>query len=246
MGGQSLRYDAPEDLLDAEWTPAFKIEGAGAVHEKIAKLAAENNGLEFDDALDKGVAWPDVPNEDLSKMKTSYWGTYRNEHREGTLANRSHHGDYQFWHSMASGDDLTNAKVLDKIVVQAGEWYQQGLDSDSLFPIGKLLHMVQDSYSASHVTRDDKNRIMRFQNYSAQDPKLHGVADAVPEGRGKTWQDIPGVKQAIRASTDIVALYKARAPAIAVQAYLREHVYVMAPHAANALAGGSAPPFKSK
>lgn len=246
MGGQSLRYDAPGDLLGADWTPVFKIEGAGAVHEQIAKLAAENNGFVYDDTLDKGVAWPDVPNEDLSKTKTSYWGTYRNEHREGTLANRSHHGDLQFWHSMASGDDLTNAQVLDKIVRQAGEWYQQGLDSNSLFPVGKLLHMVQDSYSASHVVRDDKDRIMKFQNYSAQDPKLHGVADAVPKDGDSTWQDIPGVKQAIRASTDIVALYKARAPAIAVQTYLREHVYVMAPNAANALAGGSAPQFKPK
>lgn len=106
--------------------------------------------------------------------------------------------------------------------------------------------MVQDSYSASHVVRDDKDRIMKFQNYSAQDPKLHGVADAVPKDGDSTWQDIPGVKQAIRASTDIVALYKARAPAIAVQTYLREHVYVMAPNAANALAGGSAPQFKPK
>ncbi len=43
----------------------------------------------------------------------------------GALAYRSHHGDRQHWHSMASGTEKSNQEVVDKIVAQAHEWWDQ-------------------------------------------------------------------------------------------------------------------------
>src|SRR5690606_6203465 len=42
----------------------FKIEGQGAVHERITQEAAQAAGVTFDGRLDIGVAWPDVPTFD--------------------------------------------------------------------------------------------------------------------------------------------------------------------------------------
>jgi YD repeat-containing protein len=237
----SLRLDQPQDLLDAELVRVFKIEGAGAIHERIAAAAAKRAGIPFDEGLNQGVAWPDVPNPNLEKVDTNYFGTGLNEHKPGTLAFRSHHGDLQFWHSMSPGEGWTNQMIVDQIVGQAMVWYGEALANQSTFPMGKLLHMIQDSYSASHVVRNAEGAIQYFQDYNKQDPDLHGLADKVNSTRGhpQTWRDVPGVLPAIDASADLLVMYRDRAPVAAVADYLRQKVYLMAPGVARNVAGGT-------
>lgn len=247
MAPGSVRYDTPQDLRDVRMVPVFKIEGGGSVHEKITQQAAKNANIRFSSAMDKGVAWPDVPCQDPKAVKVCYAGTGWNEHREGTLANRSHHGDLQFWHSMAPKSDkaLSNAEVVDKIVAQAKEWYTEGVTERNDFPIGKMLHMVQDSYSASHVIRDKEGRVQQFQGYDAQDAHAHGHADKKGKGM-ESFLDIPGARGALGASTKILEFYARRAPFSEVETYLRQQVYPMAPSRANEPAGGTAAPYAKK
>lgn len=185
-----------------------------------------------------------------------------------SLVYRSHYGSFQYWHSMAPPGDYTNQQVKDLILKQAEEWFKQGIDPinnkkisrfyrpiydaysgkkdgyDGLFYIGKILHMVQDSYSLSHTQRDSENRIVQFQGYDAQDSDKH----ADPDGDA----DSQGVKDAETASTQILKFYKEfRDGKITTEAgvllllknYLDKHVYPIAPGRGNVTAGGSVPEY---
>ena len=136
--------------------------------------------------LERGVRWPDLP-EGAALLPL-------NISRSGTLTNRSHHGDLQHWHSMANGEK-TNQEVVDKIIGQLREWWTQGVESRSDFELGRIIHVVHDAHSASHVARDKNGGILFFQNYNEQDAGLHGEAD-----QAAFWPDIPGALQAYEAT----------------------------------------------
>lgn len=153
--------------------------------------------------------------------------------RGGVMLNRSHFGDLQFLHSMASrvGDKAANTqesilmwaefvynvalgeiradKKLKDVTVpgftsffgtQGGTVEGLFLLGDptyrgeqlKLFAFGTLLHLIQDSFSASHVIRDISTQgtpcpalpgvtapgqIVKFLVYGAQDAKEHGKED---------------------------------------------------------------------
>jgi RHS repeat-associated protein len=216
-GHNPIRYSDPDG--------GFKIEGGGAIHEAIARAAAGDAGVKYTKQLDQGVAWPDVP--------MGYAGTWRNLHTPGTLANRSHYGDLQFWHSMASGSEKSNGEVLDKIVKQAREWWSDASKGSDL-DMGKLLHTVQDSFSDSHVARDKSGAILFFENYGEQDADKHGTAD-----KGSDWKTIPGAQEAYKASSQLLKMRKENADFGEVEKYLRGTVYRFAPGAADKPVGGS-------
>ena len=190
------------------------------VHETITKKALREakDGLDarvdkkFEKALlgDKGVRYPDMP-EGLVKLALHL-------RKKGTLSYESHYGKYQFWHSMAFPSARTAEEVRSRIVEQAGEWYDQALDArvrgDEKTAgelVGRLLHMIQDSYSSSHVKRDDQGRIAGFQDYNAQDPGEHAEADSPARGDSKKYADLekylPGAVEAMAATRDLLVCY---------------------------------------
>jgi hypothetical protein len=227
----------------------FKIRGGGAIHEDITKRAAKRAGVIYDHRLDEGCAWPDVPCDDENSAETCYWKTYQEEHKKGTMAYESHHGSKQYWHSMSPAGNHTNQEVINLIVEQAKNWFKNGIETegeDGLFHIGKILHMVQDSYSLSHVQRDKDNKIIQFQGYDAQDADKHGN----PDKDGKSQ----GVKDAEDASTWILSYYKGikeqkidldNALPI-LEKYFREEIYNLALNRGEAKAGGSLDAYKKK
>ena len=200
----------------------FKIRGGGAIHEDITEKAAAEVKILYDNRLDEGAAWPDVPCKDTNSIETCYAGTWWNEHTEGTMAYRSHHGDRQFWHSMAHSEEVTNQVVVNEIVKQAKIWFKDavttkydfkgnilekgsirgyGPGDDGLFHIGKILHMVQDSYSLSHLKRENEiGEIIQFYSYNNQDAKKHGDPDKDDKSKG--------AKEALNASIKVLTLYK--------------------------------------
>lgn len=221
----------------------FKIRGGGAVHEDITKWAAILAGIDYGTSLDEGCAWPDVPCSDEDSVETCYYNTWRTLHDEGTLANRSHYGDLQYWHSMAPAGKHTNGEVVDLIVKQLRKWFQAALDQDEIFHVGKMLHTVQDSYSRSHVIRKESKseelhtkKVVKFQAYDAQDAHKHGEADKIQ--KGGIWK-IPGALDARKASVEILKMYKRKATLDELETFLRETVYPFAPGAKDAEAGGS-------
>ncbi|MFK7004867.1 hypothetical protein ACIPCA_14455 [Flavobacterium covae] len=224
----------------------FKIRGGGAIHEEITKTAAKKVGFVYDYRLDEGCAWPDVPCNS-NNIETCYYRTWRDLDKKGTLAYESHNGSKQFWHSMAPKGKNTNEQVRNLILNQAKIWFTEAIKrkgDDGLFEIGKILHMVQDSYSLSHVQRNSKDEIIKFQGYDAQDSHKHGE----PDKQGKS-------KEAMKATvaSEIVLLvfkrhreeWKDLKVSIKVlENVLLEKIYPIEKGQENKIAGGSLEAYK--
>lgn len=150
----------------------------GKVHESITKEAAKQADMPYGNMIE-GVQWPDAPSDDSEKISKS--GTLLKMKQPGNIANDSHFGKYQYWHSMTPDDGTgrvySNGEVKDLIINQAVAWYEQAQSSGDTFHLGKVLHMVQDSYSRSHVVRDENGNIKNFQSYNEQDGHAHGLED---------------------------------------------------------------------
>jgi hypothetical protein len=154
---------------------------------------------------------------------------------ENSLPYRSHFGDLQIWHSMSPSSDLTNSDVREKIVGQMLDWYQQAQGETDravqLFYMGKMLHTVQDSYSESHVVREN-GEIVQFQNYADQDGGQHGQADKISS------------EASLKASAAVLQLFKSGASANEVERYLRNEVFRIQADRADLPSGGTAPRFQ--
>lgn len=231
----------------------------GKVHESITKKATELADLPYGNLLD-GVQWPDAPSRNDSE--TGKLGAVFKVGQPGTLTYESHHGKYQFWHSMVPDDGTgrvyTNGEVKELVVNQALEWFEQAQRTGNTFHLGKVLHMVQDSYSNSHVVRDENGNVKNFQSYNEQDGHAHGLVDkpqikTVIESNGierhvvDDWQNVPGAMQALEASTQILKLYKSGASSKELADYLHDHVYQFEnEHTKDTPAGGTDPQYAPK
>lgn len=251
---------ADEDVKVAFGITAF----GGKVHESITKQAAKNADLTPYGNLVDGVKWPDAPDEDENKKPNlaSYaklFPVVGTINTPGTITHDSHHGKYQIWHSMAPDDrQYSNGEVKDLIIDQAIKWYEKAQSTGDNLHLGKVLHMVQDSYSNSHVIRDENGNVKNFQSYNEQDGHAHGLEDkpqikTVTESNGierqvmDDWQKVPGAMQALEASTQILKLYKSGANLKDLATYLRDRVYQFEnEHTKDTPAGGTDPKYAPK
>ncbi len=225
--------EVSKGLPEGSLTPVFTIWGKGSVHESITKAAAKEAGVTFDAALKKGVRWPDVPS-DSDENKTNYPNALKEYvtgdiKKPGSTLYDSHYGNKQHWHSMVpvDGKQHSNKGVRDLIVEQAVNWYEQAQNTNNIFHLGKVLHMVQDSYSASHVVRDDNGGVKLFQSYNKQDAGKHAGADKLPHFLG-SWQEVAGAKPALQATAKILEMYKNQVASKEIADFLRSDVYFFA------------------
>jgi hypothetical protein len=233
----------------------FKIRGGGAIHENLTLKAANAVNIVYDYRLDEGCAWPDVPCENENSIETCYFNTWRNLDKPGTFAYESHHGRNQYWHSMAPTGEYTNQEVIELIITQAKKWFTMGVNTgmgdggfwnkagdDGLFHIGKILHMIQDSFSSSHIQRNKQNKIIQIQGYNEQDARKHGKPDK--EGHSK------GANDAQKYSAKLLTLYKViksyenslQTPNIylpQLEALLRDEIYMIQSDRRHIKAGGT-------
>ncbi|MFA7350500.1 MAG: hypothetical protein WC009_07035 [Methylotenera sp.] len=234
----------------------------GKVHELITKEAARLTDMPYN-SLITGVRWNDLPSNNSTELDyLSVVPVFGTINKSDTIANKSHHGEFQIWHSMAPNDGTgrvySNGEVKNLIIDQAVKWYDQAQTTGNNFHLGKVLHMVQDSYSRSHVVRDENGKIKNFQSYNEQDAHEHGTADkpqikTVIENNGierqvaEDWQKIPGTLQALEASTAILKLYKSSASSKELAEYLRDQVYPFENEQTKDLpAGGSDPKYQKR
>jgi hypothetical protein len=186
------------------------------ITEKALKEATMNPSINVDKKFvkallgNKGVRYPDTP-EGLIKLALHI-------HKEGTLTFESHYGKKQYWHSMAFPGSDSARQIQAKIFEQGEEWYDKAArawqEDDHKTAgqyIGRVLHMVQDSFSRSHVKRDREGRIEGFQDYGAQDPGKHAEADSPEKGNPGKYEDLekymPGAAEAMAASKDLLECF---------------------------------------
>lgn len=234
----------------------------GKVHESITKEAAKQAGVDYTDALERGIRWNDAPSNNPEKLHyfglTPKWGDIN---KPGTITYESHKGSMQIVHSMMPDDGTgrvpTNGEVRDKIITQEVEWFEQARSTNNQVYLGKLLHVVQDAYVLSHVQRDENDKVKGFQDYNEQDHGAHSIDEmrqvkTVTEIAGiqrqvlQNWQEVPGTLKAVDASKYIMELYNDPSKTSKDLAdYLGNKVYPFENEQTKDLpAGGSDPKYK--
>lgn len=126
-------------------------------------------------------------------------------------------------HSTSIGESAKETK--DKMMEQAKEWYKEG-GSDGL---GKLYHMVQDSYCPGHTKRDENGNIIEFQNYEEQKQEERGKErhkenDKIKDENGNVR---PEVQDAIDATADLMKLSENGASWEEVEKHLNDNVFTL-------------------
>jgi len=114
-----------------------------------------------------------------------------------------------------------------------------------LVAFGTFLHLVQDSYSASHVQRastrvqangcpsyDGTDAIVEFHTYAEQDTEKHAICDDAPD-----WLNEARPGSPIDVMAALVRAYRDEAEWPVVKAILEEKVFGLAPNARPARAG---------
>lgn len=126
-------------------------------------------------------------------------------------------------HSTSIGESAKETK--DKMMAQAKEWYKEGGSGG----LGKLYHMVQDSYCPGHTERDENGNIVKFHNYEEQKKekdgaKKHRQMDKIKDQDGDVR---PEVQDAIDATADLMKLTENGAEWEEVEKHLNENVFVL-------------------
>jgi hypothetical protein len=231
----------------------------------------------------KPMCWKDVFETSSEKARIRFF-----TNKNGVMLNRSHFGDMQFLHSMASrvGDRAQDTKLSILIWAEfAYEVASGSIPADTklkevpiiakLFPIygatvenlflmgdetyrgsqlrdfafGTLLHMVQDSFSKSHVWRDLETqgapcdcphtnvspaKIEKFLVYNSQNAKKHEEEDLYKALKKDVLEYSPDV---IDVGKILRKLYEQKSNWDAVKKYLDECVFALKDPGAEAEGG---------
>lgn len=184
---------------------------------------------------------------------------------------RSHYGDLQFLHGMASSSEkaadtqrkmmvwaefaykvalgeIPSTLALDKVPVAGfselisirertveslftlGDPAFRPAPSISLFALGSLLHMVQDTFSEAHAERGEEGgvcdgasglrqpgKLKRFHSYALQDSKKHKTADSRHAFHS---HDLKVGSNAVQATKNLLEFYRKKADWPVIQDYL--------------------------
>jgi hypothetical protein len=238
----------PVKLVDP--TGLFEL----GVHVKLTEAAAVDAG--YDKTKDKnffcgllgekGVKYPDIP-EGYVKAGNVLGVKKAND---GSITGRSHYGDLQYWHSMATPglDAAANAKAMGDWIVGQYILARNAADPEAQGEaIGKGLHTLEDSYALSHTQRQvvrnadgsarDLGGITRFQDYGAQDPNKHHTADVENDNDP---MNVLSRGTAKTAATELLTMLRANSDPESVRRWLAEGPLRLAP---GARSGGTGPQY---
>jgi len=275
MENGSLKLPNGDTIDDVEFF-ANKVDNfANANHQKLTKIGAERSEIKFTRELEYGSIWPDFPSDKPLTVNRPYAILVLSEKYETEktdIVYQSHFGENQHWHSMCPklGKTPTNNEVRSIILKQCEKWYsdawkykQEGKKNYSDMELGKLCHMLQDSFVLAHcwrryigdekfinmdkIDRYDNGKIWTFQDYAAQDGDYHGYADSpIQEGGVETI----GYKSAERATEQIMLRFNKNlkwherySTLDSPQSYLSK-IYDLCDGRADKESGGSHPWFK--
>lgn len=93
--------------------------------------------------------------------------------------------------------------------------------------LGALLHLIQDSFSRSHVNRNEQREIEQFYCYTHQDPSKHKNCDKLPS---EGLDALPGAREAIDACTAVTNYAQQLWPWKHVNKKLTENIFKLSLH----------------
>ncbi|ADO72039.1 hypothetical protein [Stigmatella aurantiaca] len=106
---------------------------------------------------------------------------------------------------------------------------------------GILLHLIQDSFSHSHVERKQDGSIQQFHDYGSQDQHKHSEKDHMGEGKTlrERMEHTLGALSAIDTGAKLVQLIDTSASIATLTAFLNETVFKLASSVAPAGPGAN-------
>jgi hypothetical protein len=170
------------------------------VHEDIVNTAfgmlSATEKAVFDQAMfTTGVRFPDMPTTTANNYLdgAAFAADFKLPSHRRQLVYNSHYGCLQHWHAQGSvmvGPTLelpngagryvfTNTELKGFMMSQAALWWTKACTSSKAtrtFNLGRLLHIVHDSFPRGHTLRDETNSY----------PYNNGGDPFDPEGKGKT------------------------------------------------------------
>lgn len=95
---------------------------------------------------------------------------------------------------------------------------------------GVLLHLIQDSYAAGHVQRNEAGAVLQFHDYGHQEPHRHGSKDKMGPGKNlrQHIENTPGAMQAIEAGATVIMYLDSKAETQEIVEYLNQRVFGLA------------------
>ena len=232
-GGSTREYST-----GVEWTTDFQdFETAASTGQTFGvgdPLLARSH---FGDLQSlHSMAGADGEDPQVTKQKIMMWAEFTTKVAEGRIGGDTNVGKVMLDNPMFSqliGDDpnLGGESVSQLFGIQGDKGNVQARAT------GSLLHMIQDSYAAGHVERDDlgggsRGNIENFHSYVNQDHDAHAAADALPLGYDSPAEAVhamPGGEDAIANGAVVLTMIEAGADPDEVLDFLSNNTYKTAP-----------------
>lgn len=119
------------------------------------------------------------------------------------------------YHVMRSTPVETDAEVVDHAVATSKRWYRVAVLRRRVFLIGRIWHMVEDSFSPAHTDRDTERRmdtpygrIRRIYCFEEQTDESHSTAESISAVLKPGSVGARRVEVAIIALSDILLRYE--------------------------------------
>ena len=188
-----------------------KIEGYLNSLKKITGKSITNIIKE----LSLGLAYPDLPYDELAKienfklnkLKTLLFIITRTKESKLFLSHRVH----QSSHSMSRSIYNTNFQNITKIIKKCLFLFYQSIKNKDLFFFGFMLHVIQDSYSMSHVHRIKNKEVKKLDIKKLKclkkrkiDPEILFWEKLFKKNTLKVQKDIDNKNKIIKLAKDII------------------------------------------
>ncbi|MDA8099421.1 MAG: hypothetical protein M0042_07340 [Nitrospiraceae bacterium] len=115
---------------------------------------------------------------------------------------RTHFYDKQWQHGMGEDTIEIRKKLIADTIDRAAvykEYIKNGDAGKAARELGIILHYVEDTWTPSHVARDDEGRIKYMFDYTKQSPKLHSEQD-------EAGHDSVTIRNATAAGTELLKI----------------------------------------
>jgi hypothetical protein len=117
---------------------------------------------------------------------------------------RTHFYDKQWQHGMGEDANEIRKKLIADTVDRLGayrKYMENGETGKAAQELGVVLHYVEDTWTPSHVARDNDGKIKYMYDYTEQSPKLHAEQD-------KPDHDSATIRNATKAGVDLLRIVK--------------------------------------
>jgi RHS repeat-associated protein len=117
---------------------------------------------------------------------------------------RTHFYDKQWQHGMGEDTETIRDVIVNesvKSIITYKKYVEKGETAKAAQELGIVLHYVEDSWTPSHVARDDEGKIKYMYDYTKQSPKLHAEQD-------KADHDSATIRNATSAGVELLEIIK--------------------------------------